>query len=292
MKQKNLTATVTHVGHPCPKFSETATPQITIGVCAKGHQFTFPSSPLSMLIQKGDTISVSPSRELTRVNNLTADMLINVTEFEGVIDRISHPLWLKNPTGDFNSLYVIISAQEQMFPVRASWNTLLLRAGDEVSMRLENYEPLKLKNKSLNFEFKATSTQSAKLQGKIKRVAHPMKWPNTQGIMGLKTLVVMEDNSFKILPATPESMFLEDGDIVEISNACIKNQRIPAVRFCGGALPEYYEVKYIGHPFPSLGHNGKKLLGRYLITTEDELYLVPADEANMLTQAGDKVFNF
>lgn len=292
MKQKDITVTVTHVGHPCPKFSETATPQITIGVCAKGHQFTFASSPLSMLIQKGDTISVSPSRELTKVNSLTSDMLINVTEFDGIIDRISHPLLRPNPTSGFNDLYVIITAQEQMFPVKANWNTLLLRSGDDISLKLKNFEILKFKNKTLNFEFSAAQKQASKLQGKIMRIAHPMKWPDAKGNMGLKTLALMEDLRFKILPATPESMFLEDGDIVEISNACIKNQRIPEVRFCSGALPEYYEVKYIGHPFPSLVHNGKRLLGRYLITTENELYLVPADEANMLTQAGDKIFNY
>ena len=292
MKQQNLTVTVTHVGHPYPNFLGGATPQITVGICAQGHQFTFPSSPLSMLIQKGDTITISPTGGLNKVNGLTSDMLSNVTEFDGIIDRISHPLWLPNPKSGFNCLYIIITAQELMFPVRVNWNTLLLRRGDDISIKLKNFEILKFKNKTLKYKFNATSKQSAQIKGRIKRVTHPMMWTNAQGIMGLNTLAIMEDFSFKIIPATPESMFLEDGDTVEISDTYIKNQRIPEVRFCGDALPEYYEVKYVGHPFPALVHNGKKLLGRYLITTENELYLVPANETNMLTQVGDKIFNF
>ena len=102
----------------------------------------------------------------------------------------------------------------------------------------------------------------------------------------------MKDLKFKILPATPESMFLEDGDWIDISDKSIKNARIPQIRFLGDALPEYYEVKYIGHPFPTLFSNGQKSLGRFLITPADELYLVPATETNMLTQAGDKIVNF
>ena len=292
MKQKKLTVTVTHVGHPLPKFQGSQAPQITLSIHSKNKMFTFQASPLSMLIQQGDTITVSPAGELNKVNELSEDSLINLNEFDGVIERISHPIWQKNPDTGFNSLYVSITAQEQIFLVKANWNTLLLRKGDEIAIELENYEILKFQNKTLNFEFSAASTQSSHLKGQINRVAHPMMWPNAQGIMGLKTLVLMKDLKFKILPATPESMFLEDGDLVEITSKSIKNARIPQVRFLDGALPEYYEVKYIGHPFPTLFSNGNKSLGRYLITTENEMYLVPADETNMLTQAGDKIINF
>lgn len=291
MKQKNLTATVTHVGHPLPKIEKGLIPSMTINVLAQ-KRFTFSASPLSMLLQKGDTITVSPAGELKKVNNWSSEMLVKITEFDGIIERISHPFWQKNPNTGFNSLYVAISAQEKIFLVKANWNTLLLRSGDDISLELENYEVLKFKNKTLNFEFSAASAQTTPLKGQISRVAHPMMWPNEQGIMGLKTLILMKDLKFKILPATPESMFLEDGDLVEITSKSIKNARIPQVRFLDGALPEYYEVKYIGHPFPSLFPNGNKSLGRYLITSENELYLVPATETNMLTQAGDKIINF
>lgn len=288
MKRKNLTVTVTHVGHPFLQGSSSS----QVSVFTKNNYFSFPSSPLSALIQKGDTITVSASGELKRVNNLSIDGLIKLNEFDGVIERISHPIWQKNPDTGFNSLYVSITAQEQIFLVKANWNTLLLREGDEIAIELKNYEILKFQNKTLNFKFSAASSQTSRLKGQILRVSHPMMWPNAQGIMGLKTLVLMKDLKFKILPATPESMFLEDGDWVDISDKSIKNARIPQFRFLGDALPEYYEVKYIGHPFPTTFSNGQKSLGRFLITPADELYLVPATETNMLTQAGDKIINF
>ncbi len=292
MKRKNLTVTVTHVGHPYPEFQGGKTPQISIAVLAENNYFCFPASPLSMLIQKGDTITVTPAGELKKVNNLEINALVNLSEFDGTIDRVSHPLWLKNPHTNFNSLYVVIMTQGNIFPVKANWNTLLLRSGDNITLELDNYEILKFKNKTLKFEFNATSKQAISLKGKIKRATFPLMWPNHQGIMGLKSLVLMEDLKFKILPATPESMFLEDGDRVEISDKSIKNARIPQIRFLDSALPEYYEVKYIGHPFPTLFSNGQKSLGRFLITPNNELYLVPATETNMLTQPGDKIINF
>ena len=290
MKQKNLTVTVTHVGHPFLQIQGSNLSQVS--VFTQNNYFSFPSSPLSALIQKGDKITVSASGELKRVNNLSIESLINLNEFDGIIERISHPIWQKNPTTGFNSLYVAITTQGQIFLVKANWNTLLLRSGDNIAMEVENYEILKFQNKTLNFEFSATSAQTSHLKGQISRVSHPMMWPNAQGIMGLKTLILMKDLKFKILPATPESMFLEDGDWVDISDKSIKNARIPQIRFFGDALPEYYEVKYIGHPFPTLFSNGQKSLGRFLITPADELYLVPATETNMLTQAGDKIINF
>ncbi len=288
MKRKNLTVTVTHVGHPFLQGSSSS----QVSVFAQANYFSFPSSPLSSLIQKGDKITVSASGELKRVNDLSIESLINLNEFDGIIERISHPIWQKNPYTGFNSLYVAITSQEHIFLVKANWNTLLLRSGDDVAMEVENNEILKFQNKTLNFKFSAASVQTAHLKGQINRVAHPMMWPNAQGLMGLKTLVLMKDLKFKILPATPESMFLEDGDWVDISDKSIKNARIPQIRFFGDMLPEYYEVKYIGHPLPTTFSNGKKSLGRFLITPADELYLVPADETNMLTQAGDKIINF
>ena len=85
-------------------------------------------------------------------------------------------------------------------------------------------------------------------------------------------------------------MFLQDNDLVEISNGGIKTARIPQIRYAGGALPEYCEVKAVGHPFPVILPNGAKQLSRDLITKENKIYRLPADENNMSLRAGDKVF--
>lgn len=291
MKKNMKTVTVTRVGHPLPHPTTPGlAPEITVQVFFNQESVTLPSSPLSMLIRTGDTLTFEPDGNLRKVNHLTAGMLNeHLLGFEGEIDRVSHPLWLSAPNGQ-PELCVIVAAGKLMFALKADWNTLLLRDGDCIELCLEKHRPIRFHNQSLGFAFTPAAVQSAGLQGQIKRVAHPMTWPGADGIIGLKTLVLMEDLTFKILKASPESMFLQDNDLVKISNEGIKNAQIPQIRYAGGALPEYYEVKAVGHPFPVILPNGAKQLSRYLITKENKIYRLPADENNMSLRAGDKVF--
>ena len=290
MKEKEITVTVTQVGHPLQKNVVSKTS--TIGVYTKNKYFVFEDSPLSMLVRKGDVLHLSSSRDLLEIKNIEASFQ-ETKSFHGRVERISQPFWYRTKETGLKDWYIILLAERNLIPIRAkNWNILLLRDGDEISLDLRQDKPLNFENKSLGFKFTSSLKPSSDLKGKIKRASLPTMWPNAQGIMELQILILMEDMRFKILPATPESMFLEDGDIVEISDDGIKNSRIPQVRFCGSALPEYFEVKCIGHPLPVHFSNGITQFGRYLITTEDEMYLIPANGYNSLIHAGDKIFNY
>lgn len=153
------------------------------------------------------------------------------------------------PTANRNCA-LLLPPGKLMFALKADWNTLLLRDGDCIELCLEKHRPIRFHNQSLGFAFTPAAVQSAGLQGQIKRVAHPMTWPGADGIIGLKTLVLMEDLTFKILKASPESMFLQDNDLVEISNGGIKNARIPQIRYAGGALTRILRGKGCRTPVP------------------------------------------
>lgn len=142
MKKNMKTVTVTRVGHPLPHPTTPGlAPEITVQVFFNQESVTLPSSPLSMLIRTGDTLTFEPDGNLRKVNHLTAGMLNeHLLGFEGEIDRVSHPLWLSAPNGQ-PELCVIVAAGKLMFALKADWNTLLLRDGDCIELCLRNTVP-------------------------------------------------------------------------------------------------------------------------------------------------------
>lgn len=281
------TVTVTRVGHPLPY---PATPgqatETTIAVCTEEGYCSFPSTPLSMLIRKGDTLTLYPDGSLYKVNDYSIGMLHeHLLGFEGRIDRISHPLWLRNPHTGKPELCVIIASENLLCAFQANWDTLLLRDNDLISTSIHYRETTFFENYTLGFRQASRSNQ---LHGHINRVAHRLTCPDENGKFCLQTMIVMANGDYKLLKATPESMFLEDGDKVEISETHIINKRMMQYGYCSFPAAEY-QVKYIGHPLPVTLPNGTKRLSRYLVTTENKLYRVDASEDNMLLQPGDKV---
>lgn len=61
MKKNMKTVTVTRVGHPLPHPTTPGlAPEITVQVFFNQESVTLPSSPLSMLIRTGDTLTFEP----------------------------------------------------------------------------------------------------------------------------------------------------------------------------------------------------------------------------------------
>lgn len=104
MKKNMKTVTVTRVGHPLPHPTTPGlAPEITVQVFFNQESVTLPSSPLSMLIRTGDTLTFEPDGNLRKVNHLTAGMLNeHLLGFEGEIDRVSHPYGCQPPTANRN----------------------------------------------------------------------------------------------------------------------------------------------------------------------------------------------
>lgn len=75
MKKNMKTVTVTRVGHPLPHPTTPGlAPEITVQVFFNQESVTLPSSPLSMLIRTGDTLTFEPDGNLRKVNHLTAGL--------------------------------------------------------------------------------------------------------------------------------------------------------------------------------------------------------------------------
>lgn len=283
------TATVTRVGHPLP---HPATPgqatEMTISVYTENGYSSFPASPLSILIRKGDTLTVAPDGSLYKVNNFTIGMLNQyLLGFEGRIDRVSHPLWLKNSQTGQPELCVIIACDNLLCPIKADWNTLLLRDNDLISTSIHNKEAIFFENYTLGT---SKTPRFSKLKGQINRVAHPLACPDINGKPCLQTMIIMANGECKILKATPESMFLQDGDKVEISDSYIINERILQFSYCN-LLPGEYKIKYLSHPLSVTMPDGTKRLSRYIMTTENKIYRVNASEDNMLLLPGDTIIS-
>lgn len=281
------TVTVTRVGHPLPyPTTPGQATETTIAVCTEEGYCSFPSTPLSMLIRRGDAITLYPDRSLYSVNNLTNFMLHEyLMGFEGRIDRVSHPLWLKNPATEKIELCVVIAFENILCALKADWDTLLLHDKDIISLTLRNRGVSHFENYTLGRHFPSASD---KLTGQIRRIAHPLACPDENGTPRLQTKVIMTNGESKIIPATPEAMFLQDGDQVILSDKGIINRRMLHYAYCSFPADDY-QVKYISHPLPAPMPNGTKRLSRYLVTTENKLYRLDASEDNMLLQPGDKV---
>ena len=151
MKEKEITVTVTQVGHPLQKNVVSKTS--TIGVYTKNKYFVFEDSPLSMLVRKGDVLHLSSSRDLLEIKNIEASFQ-ETKSFHGRVERISQPFWYRTKETGLKDWYIILLAERNLIPIRAkNWNILLLRDGDEISLDLRQDKPLNFENKSLGFKF-------------------------------------------------------------------------------------------------------------------------------------------
>ena len=111
MKEKEITVTVTQVGHPLQKNVVSKTS--TIGVYTKNKYFVFEDSPLSMLVRKGDVLHLSSSRDLLEIKNIEASFQ-ETKSFHGRVERISQPFWYRTKETGLKDWYIILLAERNL----------------------------------------------------------------------------------------------------------------------------------------------------------------------------------
>ena len=277
--------------HPLPQWiSGFPAPAVSVSFRTQSHGLlTFPSSIMSMLVQPGDVLELDDRCERILLNHFLERPFQpqELKKFKNFIERVSHPLWLNDKNGEIR-LCVILVCGNLLMPVLADWRTLSIQPGDLVSLSLDGLEVIDFYNHTLG---SIRENKTGYSSGKIRRIAHPMLTRNSfTGRQELHTMILLDNHQHFIVPATAQTMLLAPGHHVEIKRQDSGWQlKCPEINFTLNEDGNYQgSIANISLPLTVMDPDtNAPVLCRYIVTANQELLQLHADENAMFLQAGD-----
>lgn len=284
---------VQKTAHPLPQWiSGFPVPAVSVSLTTRNHGLlTFPSSIMFMLVRPGDILELDDSCEHILLNHFLERPFPphELKKFKNFIERVSHPLWLNDKNGEIH-LCVILVCRNLLIPVLADWRTLSIHPGDLISLSLEGLEVIDFYNHTLG---SIRENKTGDSSGKIRRISHPMLQRNSfTGHPELQTMILLDNRQHFIVPATAQTMLLASGDHVEIKRQDIGwKVECPEINFALNEDGNYQgPIANISLPLTIMDpETNIPVLCRYIVTANQELLQLNADENVMFLQSGDVV---